>query len=135
MLIPRAAGAELAIYTDLFSKINTEYLDGVMGADLPKSEIYRVSGRYRLNMGFDIIDKRKNKNIASYYPDEKIWWLTAFNPKYDRLLPCEIKVIYRIDFSKSDRDKKMFEAFMGGIEENKKRWEFDMKRYIAKLVF
>ena len=47
----------------------------------------------------------------------------------------EIKVIYRIDFSKSDRDKKMFAAFMAKMVENKKKWEFDEKKYTAKLVF
>ena len=50
-------------------------------------------------------------------------------------MPCDLKVTYQIDFSKSDRDKKMFAAFMTSKDKKTNKWKFDMKKYIAKLVF
>ena len=50
-------------------------------------------------------------------------------------MPCDLKVAYQIDFSKSDRDKKMFEAFMTKMVEKQEPWRFHLEKYIAKLVF
>ena len=96
---------------------------------------YVVDDSYRLNMSMKIWHKKKKRVIGKYSPGDKIWWLTSFNPDYQGVMPCDLKVTYQIDFSRSDRDKKMFAAFMAKMVENKKKWEFDEKKYTAKLVF
>lgn len=49
----------------------------------------------------------KGTNIVSYYPREKQWWITSFNPAYPNVDASQLTAVFEINFNSQD----MYDAF------------------------
>ena len=76
----------------------------------------------------------KGELIASYSPDEPQWWITSFNPYYQKVQACNLNVTYTVDFSGS---KGMYHAFTNSSSFTKdKRWsKSKTEPYMVVLEF
>lgn len=79
--------------------------------------------------------KHNGKDIASYKPSTKQWWITSFNPYYQNVTAGHLTVSVTINFSSK---KKLFDDFYHkyGVGRNKSnRWKFETKNYKATLTY
>lgn len=100
------AGAELGIYSRLtIDEVETPH--------------WLVDTDLALPMTMEL---RNNEGelIASYSPDEPQWWITSFNPYYQKVQACTLTATYTVDFSNS---KGMYRAFINSSSFTRdKRW-------------
>jgi len=69
--------------------------------------------------------------IASYNPSEPHWWITSFNPAFQRVNNSDLKASFTLYF---ENDKELFKSFFLEYGENV-RWTFDEQKYTATLIF
>ena len=100
------AGAELGIYSRLT-------INGL------KSPQWLVDQNLALPMTMELRNT-KGKLIASYSPNEPQWWITSFNPYFQKVQACTLEVTYTVDFS---GNKRMYSSFTNSTSFTKdKRW-------------
>ena len=100
------AGAELGIYSRLT-------INGL------KSPQWLVDQNLALPMTMELRNT-KGKLIASYSPNEPQWWITSFNPYFQKVQACTLEVTYTVDFS---GNKRMYSSFTNSTSLTKdKRW-------------
>ncbi len=68
-------------------------------------------------------DRGKYKNVFDWMPDENQWWITGFNPEFDKPNPNDMVMVGNIDFSGRE---EMYENLRIAMEEakNKKKREY-----------
>ena len=116
------AGAEMGIYKRL----------EVLGN---KTEHYLVDQKLSMHMtltlkyhGETIInwDPAKDKN----YKDDKVWWVTGFNPNYTEVKASELIAIYTVTFN----TEQMYNDFKKAWKDSP-RWCFNEETKTATFVF
>ena len=80
-------------------------------------------------MTLTLTDQNGNQ-IFDYHPDEPQWWITGFNPEYQRADASTLNVTGTIDFS---RQKKLYYDFKDEINRQGINtiaiFDFDDKNY------
>ena len=114
------AGAELGIYTRL----------SVFGN---KTDHWPVDTSLALTMTMTLNDNKENP-IASYSPSDPQWWITSFNPYYQKMETCNLSVSFTVNFS---GNIGMYDAFIkSDIFKYNKRWPISPdKKYTLILDF
>ena len=110
------AGAELGIYSRLVIK-------GY------KTNHWLAETKSLLSMSMTL--KCNGRNIATYRPREKQWWITCFNPYYQNVKARSITVIFTVNFQ---ANKKLFTSFISKYLWNR-MWKFNNRNYTATLTF
>ena len=114
------AGAELGIYTRL-NVLNHE------------TDHWLVDTNLALPMTMNLTDKNGNL-IANYSPTDPQWWITSFNPYYQKMQACDLRVTYTVDFSSNTG---MYNAFIKSSSfKYDKRWSISTEeKYTVVLKF
>lgn len=99
------AGAELGIYK--------RYL-----VDGKKTDHWVVDKSLAMSMGMILNYKKGGKDnfIIDYWPTEKQWWITGFNPKYKGVNKNDLTVTFGINF----KDQGMYDAFYNKFRKDKR---------------
>lgn len=71
----------------------------------------------------------QNECIVHYYPTEKQWWITAFNPDHLMVDANDLTAYLGVRFSNRD----MYEAFKSSASRDP-RWSFNDARQVAVLT-
>ena len=109
-----------------------DYINLGAGAELG---IYRGNSGHRtvdksLAMQMSMTLKYKGKTIISYYPSERQWWITGFNPKYLNVSASDLTATFTLRFNSSG----MFYAFRSKYSWDS-RWRFYTNGYYATFQF
>ena len=126
------AGAEFGIYTrgkDIYT-----FITSIIGYR-PDDDHWVVDPNLAMHMtlklllnGETIIDWDPAKD--KYFPSNIVWWLTSFNPYYQRVKANELTAIFTLDF----HNKILFDDFFKTWKDDK-RWSFNHETYSASFIF
>ncbi|MEN3005048.1 RHS repeat-associated core domain-containing protein [Dehalobacterium formicoaceticum] len=114
------AGAELGIYKRLvISGLRTDH--------------WLVDTKLAMTMTLTLNDNKENQ-IFSYRPSEKQWWITGFNPYYQKVSASDLTAIYTVIFN----NRTMYNDFLksDGYLMNKDKWSIiDANKYKMQFKF
>ena len=114
-----------------------DYLNLGAGAELGIYKASGISGHWlvdrslALPMTLKLVDN-SGKELLTYAPTEKQWWITGFNPSYQNVLACNLKATFTVNFS---TNQSMYREFKLKMIRDGAPWVFNDKTHIATLVF